>query len=299
MAHSRPENRHPPDGMNPHPSPFRTPVSSFRLSRGACLALCLLAPPLVGETKTLPPDSGLEGLSAREVKLTGGFWGARLDTHHQTTIPYVLDQLQEHHHFRNFDVAARVVAGKTPTPGEAGTDDSASPLQGNAGTEKSPGATPVNEAAAEDSGIVGNHAFDSDAHKALEGACHSLCLHDDPALQQRVDGILDRIVAAQQEDGYLVSYYIAKEPEKRWTNLRLNHEMYVAGHFFEFSVAHHQLTGKGPKGGTGSASPAARRTSPASPHRSEVWSTPRAETGSTPTSTPPERRGLPWPMGPE
>lgn len=47
---------------------------------------------------------------------------------------------------------------------------------------------------------------DSDAHKALEGACHSLCLHDDPALQERVDDILDQIVAAQQNDGYLVSF---------------------------------------------------------------------------------------------
>ena len=61
---------------------------------------------------------------------------------------------------------------------------------------------------------------------------------------QRVEGILDRIVAAQEKDGYLVSYFTAKEPENKWANLRLNHEMYNAGHFFEFAVAHHQLTGK-------------------------------------------------------
>lgn len=92
-------------------------------------------------------------------------------------------------------------------------------------------------------GIIGNHAFDSDAHKGLEGTCHSLCLHEDPALEKRVNDIIDRIVASQQKDGYMISYYTAKEPENRWKNLRLNHEMYNAGHFFELAVAHHQLTG--------------------------------------------------------
>ena len=40
----------------------------------------------------------------------------------------------------------------------------------------------------------------------------------------------------------MISYYTAKEPENRWRNLRLNHEMYCAGHFFELAVAHHHLT---------------------------------------------------------
>ena len=62
-------------------------------------------------------------------------------------------------------------------------------------------------------------------------------------MRRRVDDILDRIIAAQQDDGYLISYFIAKEPENKWTNLRLNHEMYSAGHFFELAVAHCHLTG--------------------------------------------------------
>ena len=32
---------------------------------------------------------------------------------------------------------------------------------------------------------------------ALEGACHTLCHADDPALRERVEGILSRILAAQ------------------------------------------------------------------------------------------------------
>ena len=45
-------------------------------------------------------------------------------------------------------------------------------------------------------------------------------------------------------DGYLNSYYTVKEPGKRWTNLRDNHELYCAGHMFEAAVAHFQATGK-------------------------------------------------------
>ena len=60
----------------------------------------------------------------------------------------------------------------------------------------------------------------------------------------RVDGILDRILAAQQEDGFLISCYIVQDSDKRWENLRLEHQLYNAGHFFEMAVEHHRLTGE-------------------------------------------------------
>ena len=186
------------------------------------------------------PVSGFEEVGLQDVRLKGGFWGPRLDIHHKTTIPHVLDKLEERHHFRNFDIAAEVLKGKADKSGEAGSGTNAAEeaLQGNTDKQEAPAAK------TEDSGIVGHSAFDSDAHKALEGACYSLCNHDDPALKMRVDGLLDRIIAAQEKDGYLVSYFTAKEPENRWADLRTNHEMYNAGHFFEFAVAHHQLHGE-------------------------------------------------------
>lgn len=56
--------------------------------------------------------------------------------------------------------------------------------------------------------------------------------------------IIDLIVAAQQEDGYLNVYYTVVEPEDRWSNLRDQHELYCAGHLIEAAVAHHAATGK-------------------------------------------------------
>ncbi|UCE50463.1 MAG: glycoside hydrolase family 127 protein [Phycisphaerales bacterium] len=50
----------------------------------------------------------------------------------------------------------------------------------------------------------------------MEGAMYSLQHHDDPILRQRVEGIRDRILAAQQDDGYLISYFIVKGLDKKW-----------------------------------------------------------------------------------
>ncbi|MDQ2886279.1 MAG: glycoside hydrolase family 127 protein [Chloroflexota bacterium] len=89
------------------------------------------------------------------------------------------------------------------------------------------------------------HIFwDSDVAKWLEAASYSLATHPDPALEARVDEIVALLVAAQQPDGYLNSYFTAVEPEKRWTNLRDWHELYCAGHLIEAAVAHFQATGK-------------------------------------------------------
>lgn len=202
------------------------------LASGICLGVEPATP--------IAPNVGFKEVPHDNVTWSGGFWGKRLDIHQKTTIPHVLDHLEQRHHFDNFDVAAKVVSGGKLVTGSEEGAESGSPLDGDPTGEKTP------EKAAEKSAgrdIVGNHAFDSDAYKGLEGACHSLCLHEDPALEKRVNGYIDRIVASQQKDGYMITYYTAKEPENRWKNLRLNHEMYCAGHFFELAVAHHHLTG--------------------------------------------------------
>jgi DUF1680 family protein len=52
------------------------------------------------------------------------------------------------------------------------------------------------------------------------------------------------IVQAQQEDGYLDTYFIIKEPSQRWRNLCEGHELYSAGHMIEAAVAYYEGTGK-------------------------------------------------------
>jgi DUF1680 family protein len=185
----------------------------------------------------IAPSRGLTEVTHDKVTLQGGFWGPRQETHLKTTIPHALDKLEERNHVTNFDIAARVVEGGTTGQGAADTGEATKALEGNAGNRDA-----ESEAGSDDE-IVGHSAFDSDVHKALEGACYTLGHADDPALRKRVEGILDRILAAQEDDGYLISYFTAKEPDQKWANMRLNHEMYNAGHFFEFAVEHQRLTG--------------------------------------------------------
>ena len=63
-------------------------------------------------------------------------------------------------------------------------------------------------------------------------------------LEKIVDDTVDLIGEAQQEDGYLNTYFTIKEPENRFTNLCECHELYCAGHMMEAAVAYYRATGK-------------------------------------------------------
>jgi len=83
---------------------------------------------------------------------------------------------------------------------------------------------------------------DSDIAKWIEAASLSLASRSDPALDSLVDQVVDKIIRAQQPDGYLNTHFTVANPEMRWKNLRDWHEMYCAGHLMEAAVAHYQAT---------------------------------------------------------
>jgi len=87
------------------------------------------------------------------------------------------------------------------------------------------------------------HIFwDSDVAKWVETAAYALVTHSDPDLRSIVDETVSLICSAQQPDGYLNTHFTVVEPEKRWTNMRDNHELYCAGHLIEAAVAHYLAT---------------------------------------------------------
>ena len=85
---------------------------------------------------------------------------------------------------------------------------------------------------------------DSDVAKWLEAVAYQLTVNSDPELEKRADEVIDLIGEAQQEDGYLNTYFIVKEPEMKWKNLAECHELYCAGHLIEAAVAYYKATGK-------------------------------------------------------
>jgi hypothetical protein len=117
------------------------------------------------------PLHGLEEVGYQDVRHEGGFWGPRLERHHKTTIPHVLDKLDERKHIANFDVAAKVMKGEAVKQGATTPDQAGHALERNAGNHGTGSDDPKG---AKDGEITGHSAFDSDVHKALEGACYTL-----------------------------------------------------------------------------------------------------------------------------
>ncbi|HSV73661.1 MAG TPA: beta-L-arabinofuranosidase domain-containing protein [Chthonomonadales bacterium] len=146
----------------------------------------------------------LEPVPFTQVRIADVFWAPRQETNRTVSIPHSLAMLERSGNLRNMDLAA---AGKRD-------------------------------------GYSGPVFMDSDLYKAIEAAAFSLAARPDPALDAEVDRIVAHIAAAQMPDGYLNTHYQVNEPDRRWTNLRDNHELYCAGHLFEAAVAHYQATGK-------------------------------------------------------
>lgn len=125
------------------------------------------------------------------------------------------------------------------------------PYQWEALNDNVPGAAPsycirnFRAAAGEINAPFGGCVFqDSDLAKWIEAASLSLVWKKDEALEKHIDDAVDLIRRAQREDGYLDTYYILNGLDKRWTNLRDNHELYCAGHMIEAAVAYFRATGK-------------------------------------------------------
>jgi DUF1680 family protein len=139
-----------------------------------------------------------------DVRIDDEFWAPRLDTVRDKTLPHNLKFCERTGRLSNFAKAGGLIEGE----------------------------------------FRGIYFNDSDVYKVLEGAAYSLASHPDKELDRQVDEIIAWIGSAQEENGYLNSYYTLAEPDKKWTNLRNKHELYCAGHLFEAAVAHYRATGK-------------------------------------------------------
>ena len=85
---------------------------------------------------------------------------------------------------------------------------------------------------------------DSDVAKWVEAAAYALAYGPDPELEQMAQEVIGLYRDAQQEDGYLNSYFTVKEPDRKWTDLQEAHELYCAGHLMEAACAWKEATGR-------------------------------------------------------
>lgn len=113
------------------------------------------------------------------------------------------------------------------------------------GAEKSYAIHNFKVAAGVEEGEFGGLVFqDSDLAKWLEAVGYSLSAAPDPQLEKQADEVIEYIEMAQQEDGYLNTFFTLKRPKEKWTNLLDCHELYCAGHMMEAAAAYYNATGK-------------------------------------------------------
>ena len=186
------------------------------------------------------PDKISAPLPLRSVRVTDAFWSREMDMIRTAVIPYQWDALNDRipdaapsWWAHNMRAAARAVAAK-----KAG--GAYVPAQRNCGFT----VYPEEGTAPRDDSFYGFVFQDSDGYKWLEAAAYQLAVKPDKELQKQAQEAIDLICAAQEEDGYLNTYYTLTGREKAFTNLKDHHELYCFGHLTEAAVAWKQATGK-------------------------------------------------------
>src|ERR671918_143249 len=183
------------------------------------LLLTALSALLSLEQAALPRhDYPVQPVPFTAVHLADVFWAPRIETNRQVSIPFAFQQCELSGRVDNFERAARVLRGETLT------------------NTRPPG-----------------YPFDdTDLYKVIEGASYVLSVRPDPKLDAYVDGMIAKIAAAQEPDGYLyTTRTINPQNPHRWAGKERwelerddSHELYNLGHLYEAAVAHHQATGK-------------------------------------------------------
>jgi hypothetical protein len=180
-------------------------------------------------------------VSLRSLHVTDDFWKKEMELVRTEVIPYQWEALNDRvegaapsYCMRNFKIA-----GKMNQQKQREGSSYVAPTYTFRGFE----ALPENPDQLEDK-FYGFVFQDSDFSKWIEAVGYSLTQHPDPALEAIADGAIDIVCAAQQEDGYLDTYYIINGKDKIFSNLRDHHELYCFGHLVEGAVAYYQATGK-------------------------------------------------------
>lgn len=165
------------------------------------------------QKEPLHPGYPIDPVPFTSVKVTDHFWGQRLKTSREVTIPLDFRKSEETGRIKNFEKAAHP---------------------------------------SEDYKVEGFSFDDTDIYKTIEGASYSLQTYPDKRLEKYIDSILAIVATAQEPDGYLYTARTMnpKHPhdwvgKERWVAVEnLSHEFYNLGHMIEGAIAHYQATGK-------------------------------------------------------
>jgi uncharacterized protein len=151
------------------------------------------------------PYAKLRTVPVRAVTIEEGFWSKRRKTNVESSIPSMRVELEEHGRMDNF----RRLVGKSSAP------------------QKGP------------------YYSDSDIYKWTEAVGWALQSGARPELRSVTDSMIREVVAVQEPNGYLNTYYqndripLRMQPHEQ----EVGHEMYCLGHMLQGAIAYYRATG--------------------------------------------------------
>ncbi len=151
------------------------------------------------------PYAKLHTVPVRAVTIEEGFWSKRRETNVESSIPTMRDQLLEHGRMDNF----RRLVGESLEPQKG----------------------PVYS--------------DSDIYKWMEAVGFALQTSDLPAVHNQTAAMIKEVVAIQEPNGYINTYYAQDRAEQRMLQKtqRDGHELYCLGHMLQGAIAYYRATG--------------------------------------------------------
>lgn len=151
------------------------------------------------------PFAKLRSVPVSAVEIRAGFWQKRRVTNVESSIPSMREELVAHGRMTNFER----LEGKSTEPQKG----------------------PVYS--------------DSDIYKWAEAVGFALQSGDQPELRETTMAMLREVVAAQEPDGYLDTYYQGgrKPLRMRYDTQTTGHEMYCLGHMLQGAIALYRATG--------------------------------------------------------
>ncbi len=156
-------------------------------------------------------DQKSSEISYKHVRIDDAFWNAYQDLIAEVVLPYqykiMNDEIEgqaKSHAIKNF----RIAAGQ------------------------------------EEGDYYGRVFQDSDLAKWLEASSYASSNGCDFSLTKELEDAIESVALAQEDDGYLNTYFTLTKADKKWTDLQNAHELYCAGHMIEAGAAHFEASGK-------------------------------------------------------
>ena len=151
------------------------------------------------------PHVKFKSINIGDCKWTEGFWADKFQICEESMIPYMGSLLcgDTGHALNNFKIAAGMKEGEHK----------------------------------------GMRWHDGDFYKWLEAAMYVYAQNGDKQLLKEIDGYIEIIGKAQEEDGYLQTQAQVRDDIERYAHRR-NHEMYNTGHLLTSACIHHRVTGQ-------------------------------------------------------